>query len=64
MKPDRLGGFISYIFITAILILIGWGLYQFISIPVGKIIFAIYCVLAFVIDMLAVIFYTDDDNLI
>ena len=63
MKPDRLGGFMCYLTITMFLFLIGFGLYQFINNPIGKIVFAIYSIFAFMIDILAGIFFTDDDNL-
>lgn len=64
MEPDRLGGFICCIIIFIISILIGFGLYQFINFKIGKIIFIIYNMLAFCIDIIAAIYFTDDDNLI
>ena len=63
MKPDRLGGFICCIIIMTLSFLFGLGLYQFINYQAVKVIFAIYCIFAFFIDVLAVIFFSDDDNL-
>ena len=63
MKPDRLGGFICYLTITMLLFSLGFGLYKFINYPIVKIIFVIYSIFAFMIDILAGIFFTDDDNL-
>lgn len=64
MKPDRLGGVTCYLTITMLLFSLGVGLYQFINYPIVKIVFAIYSIFAFIIDILALIFFTDDDNLI
>lgn len=61
---DWVGGFITLIIVLGIEFFIGLGLYQFIQFPIMRVIFYVYCVIAFVIGAFAILFYTDPDNLI
>lgn len=63
MNLDKLGGFITWLIIVAIEILIGIWLYQFIDNRVIKLIFIIYVVFAFIIAIEGAIYFTDEDNL-
>lgn len=63
MKQNRLEGIICYIIITIMLFLIGCFIYSFIEFEIVKHIFMAYCIFAFITDVFAVIYFTDDDNL-
>ena len=59
-----IGRIISLIIVLGIEYLIGLGLYQFIQFPIMRIIFYVYRVVATIIGIFAIFFFTDPDNLI
>lgn len=61
---DRIGGLFCILVVIAILALIGLGLYALSFVIHFMIyIFWYYCIIAFIISMFAIFYFTDDDNL-